>query len=129
MGNANSGTVRERHKSGDSLPPSSPCGVGPHGQAFSFEKRPSVGTNSSQGQLSNPSSPSPHLHQSTANNNNNNHPKIIQLQQSHEDDEPFITHQPKPKLLKDLSSVIFISILFCFRDVALIADALGYQRL
>ncbi|XP_021963908.1 5'-AMP-activated protein kinase subunit beta-1 isoform X2 [Folsomia candida] len=41
MGNANSGNIRDRHKSGDSLPPSSPCGMVKDGQAFSFDKRPS----------------------------------------------------------------------------------------
>jgi len=44
MGNQNSqstvGGPRDRHKSGDSLPPSSPMGV-KEGQAFSFDKRPS----------------------------------------------------------------------------------------
>lgn len=78
MGNANSGNVRERHKSGDSLPPSSPCGVGviKDGQAFTFDKRSSVGS-SSQSQAhpqqaiqqgSNPPSPAvpaTHLHASS----------------------------------------------------------------
>jgi 5'-AMP-activated protein kinase regulatory beta subunit len=72
MGNANatgSGS-RDRHKSGDSIPPSSPGGGIKDGQAFSFEKRSSVGSNSSQ-------------------------PQKIVLQTSHEDDEPYYTKPVK----------------------------------
>lgn len=84
MGNANTtgGGPRDRHKSGDSLPPSSPMGV-KEGQAFSFDKRPSVG---SQPVSSTPSHAQPITGSS-------NHAKII-LQHSHEDDEPYFT-QPK----------------------------------
>ncbi|CAL8111258.1 unnamed protein product [Orchesella dallaii] len=84
MGNANSATgggPRDRHKSGDSLPPSSPIGV-KEGQAFSFDKRPSVGSHPvTTSSLAQPITGS------------SNHAKII-LQHSHEDDEPFFT-QPK----------------------------------
>jgi hypothetical protein len=125
MGNANSGNVRDRHKSGDSLPPSSPCGIIKDGQAFSFDKRPSVGQ-SNQGMLSNPPS-SPAAHSNNSVNNSQpptTHHKIIQLQhsQSNEDEEPYFT-RPQPiskSLSKDVSSVIsFPTLVFCVVAFAL----------
>lgn len=106
MGNQNSaagGGPRDRHKSGDSLPPSSPMGV-KEGQAFSFDKRPSVGshpvTTSHAQPIRGPS----------------NHAKII-LQHSHEDDEPYFT-QPKSvptnKHIFVSSVIVFLLIYFIF---------------
>lgn len=109
MGNANSGNIRDRHKSGDSLPPSSPCGMVKDGQAFSFDKRPSVGTpnvNNVSTMSSPSSSPATHLH--SAHIQPPHHKIILQHSQSNEDDEPsYFTRQPISKSLsKDVSSVI-----------------------
>jgi len=133
MGNANSasGGVRDRHKSGDSLPPSSPCGVMKDGHAFSFEKRASVGSGQSSSQphysstpppapSSVPSSPAPSMSVPSSVNNNCHSAakKIIQLQQSHDDDDPLpynFPQQSKSKsiLLKDLSAVIYFIFYIC----------------
>lgn len=100
MGNQNAtgGGPRDRHKSGDSLPPSSPMGV-KEGQAFSFDKRPSVG--------SQPISTS-HAQPITG---STKHTKII-LQNSHEDDEPLFTQPSSVPTKHNFVSVNHSSLFF-----------------
>lgn len=104
MGNANSGAGgphRDRHKSGDSQGPSSPMGV-KDGQAFSFDKRPSVG--------SQPVSTSSHAQPIRG---STHHAKII-LQHSHDDDEPFFTQPKSAPIHKHAFVSLVISLFFFF---------------